>query len=70
MRHTAELLQKRLTEATTGHYELGHGIGYLSYAGASVGVVAVMPESMTAEDAIKLADREMYKIKQRRKLQA
>ncbi len=60
MRHTAELLQKRLTKATTGHYELGHGIGDLNYAGASVGVVAVMPESMTTEDAIKLADRAMY----------
>lgn len=70
MSHTAELLQKRLTEATIGHYELDHGIGDLSYTGASVGVVAVMPESMTAEDAIKLADREMYKVKQGRKLRA
>ncbi|MBC9250657.1 diguanylate cyclase [Pseudomonas alcaligenes] len=69
MRHAAELLQQRLTAATVGQYELGHGLDDIHYQGASIGVVAVTPESMTAEEAIKLADREMYRVKQQRKRQ-
>lgn len=67
MQHAAALLQDRLSKATVGQYALGHGLDDIRYAGASVGVVAVMPDSMTAEEAIKLADREMYKVKQQRK---
>ncbi|BAN48083.1 diguanylate cyclase [Metapseudomonas resinovorans] len=70
MQQAADLLQARLTQATIGRYALGHGHDDLSYKGASVGVVAVTPDSMTAEDAIKLADHAMYKVKQQRKRQA
>ena len=68
MQQAAEQLQARLTQATMGRYELGHGLGALHYKGASVGVVAVIPDNMTTEEAIKLADREMYRVKQQRKL--
>lgn len=69
MRYAAELMQSRLTEATIGRYGLGPGLGDIDYAGASVGVVAVMPGSMTADEAVMLADSEMYKVKQQRKRQ-
>jgi diguanylate cyclase len=69
MRHAAELLQERLSKATIGRYELGHGLDDVQYAGASVGVVAVVPGSMTVDEATKLADREMYKVKQQRNRQ-
>lgn len=65
MRNAATHLQERLTTATIGRYALGNGD--LRYAGASVGVVALQPEGMDADEAIKLADREMYKVKQQRK---
>lgn len=66
-KHAAELLQDRLSKATIGRYKLGHGLGDVQYTGASVGVVAVIPGSMTVDEATKLADREMYKVKQQRK---
>jgi diguanylate cyclase len=66
MQHAADLLQERLSKATIGRYELGHGMGDIHYTGASVGVVAVIPGSMTTDEATKLADREMYKVKQQR----
>jgi diguanylate cyclase len=69
MRHAAELLQDRLSQATIGRYELGHDLGDIQYTGASVGVVAVIPGSMTVDEATKLADREMYKVKQQRNRQ-
>ncbi|MGL4315858.1 MAG: GGDEF domain-containing protein [Pseudomonas sp.] len=69
MQQAARQLQERLTQATMGRYELGSGLDALNYGGASVGVVAVIPDDMTAEEAIKLADREMYRVKQQRKLQ-
>ena len=69
MQFAAELMQDRLTKATIGRYGLGQDLGDIDYAGASVGVVAVMPGSMTADEAVMLADREMYKVKQQRKRQ-
>lgn len=69
MRHAADLLQDRLAKATIGNYELGHGLGDIHYPGASVGVVAVIPGSVTVDEATKLADREMYKVKQQRNQQ-
>lgn len=69
MQRAAELMQNRLTNATIGRYGLGQDIGDIDYIGASVGVVAVMPDSMTADEAVMLADREMYKVKQQRKHQ-
>jgi diguanylate cyclase len=64
--HAVEVLQERLSKATIGRYELGHGLDDIQYTGASVGVVTVIPGSMSVDEAIKLADREMYKVKQRR----
>ncbi|MEZ1314421.1 sensor domain-containing diguanylate cyclase [Pseudomonas fluorescens] len=69
MQHAAELLQERLSKATIGHYDLGEVLGEVHYPGASVGVVAVMPEGMTADDIIKQADQAMYRVKQQRKRQ-
>ncbi|MFJ7884617.1 diguanylate cyclase [Pseudomonas sp. NPDC096917] len=69
MQHAAELLQDRLAKATIGRYELGQGLGGIEYTGASVGVVTVIPGNITVEEATKLADREMYKVKQERKAQ-
>jgi len=69
MQDAAEQLQNRLSKATIGRYELGHGLGDIHYTGASVGVVAVIPGSMTVDEATKLADREMYKVKQQRNRQ-
>ena len=69
MQRAAELMQNRLTNATIGRYGLGQDIGDIDYIVASVGVVAVMPDSMTADEAVMLADREMYKVKQQRKHQ-
>lgn len=69
MQHAAELLQDRLSKATIGRYELGHGLGEIQYTGGSVGVVTVIPGNITVDEATKLADREMYKVKQRRNRQ-
>lgn len=70
MLDAAEQMQARLTRATVGRYRLNDGIADIDYAGASVGVVAVIPSRMTAEEALILADHEMYKVKQQRKLQS
>ena len=69
MQQAAALLQARLTRASIGKYPVGDGHGDIDYEGASVGVAAVMPGSMGVEEAIRLADGEMYKAKNRRKLQ-
>lgn len=63
-----ELLQARLTKATEGQYDLGERSGTIHYRGASVGVVAVLPGTVDAEEAIRLADHEMYKVKSQRKV--
>lgn len=65
----ASLMQERLSRATIGRYSLGNGGAAIDYRGASVGVVAVMPAETTAEEAIMLADGEMYRVKQQRKRQ-
>ncbi|MFV0888845.1 diguanylate cyclase domain-containing protein [Metapseudomonas otitidis] len=67
MQQAARLLQERLAQATIGTFELGEGLGDIHYTGASVGVAAVTPEGISAEDALKLADREMYKAKAKRR---
>lgn len=61
----AASLQQRLTTATIGSYTLvGQSV---SYAGASVGVVAVLPGLHSPDEAIQLADVEMYVVKRARK---
>lgn len=67
MQQAASQLQERLVHATIGTFELGEGLGDIHYPGASVGVAAVTPEGISAEDALKLADREMYKAKRRKR---
>ena len=62
-------MQERLSRATIGRYPLGDGVEALDYQGASVGVAAVMPAETSAEEAIILADGEMYRVKQQRKRQ-
>ncbi|WXL24769.1 GGDEF domain-containing protein [Ectopseudomonas mendocina] len=70
MHHAAKLLQKRLTDASIGRFSLKNGEVILDYAGASVGIAALLPTSMSADEAIRLADHEMYKVKQQRKSNA
>lgn len=61
----ARVLQQRLSDATIGNYLLGNQT--LPYHGASVGVVALAPFGLHSAAAIKLADSEMYVVKQARK---
>ena len=58
-------LENRLLRATVGRYELGT-VG-LDYGGASAGVVAIKPTGVDAEEALRLADGQMYRVKQARK---
>jgi len=59
------LVQNRLIESTAGRYHvLAHDI---DYGGASAGVVAIDPRELSAEAAVRLADRRMYEIKRVRK---
>ncbi|WP_313759665.1 diguanylate cyclase domain-containing protein [Diaphorobacter nitroreducens] len=39
----------------------------MDYAGASVGVIAVLPNGMTADEALREADRAMYAAKKARR---
>ncbi|MEQ6292461.1 GGDEF domain-containing protein [Vogesella sp. GCM10023246] len=61
----AAALQQRLTSATVGSYTLAGET--VSYAGASIGVVAVSPGQLSPDDVIQLADVEMYIVKRARK---
>lgn len=61
----AAALQQRLTSATSGSYILAGETQ--SYAGASVGVVAVAPGQLSPDEVIQLADMEMYVAKRARK---
>ncbi|SCK25704.1 sensor domain-containing diguanylate cyclase [Vogesella sp. LIG4] len=61
----AHALQQRLTEASIGDYRLGEQV--VSYRGASAGVVALAPFGLHGAAAVKLADSEMYVVKQARK---
>ncbi|UXH80790.1 GGDEF domain-containing protein [Roseateles amylovorans] len=64
----ARTLQQRATLATVGRFELGEQV--LHYAGASVGVVALNPVGLSAEEALQLADARMYEVKRGRHQQA
>ncbi|QPF73813.1 sensor domain-containing diguanylate cyclase [Roseateles sp. DAIF2] len=61
-------LQQRCTEATLGRYRLD--TAELDYAGASVGVLALDPAGLTVEDAVRLADACMYRVKHQRRQRA
>lgn len=56
---------KRVFQATVGNYHLGPVV--LRYAGASVGVLGVAPDTCNAEQALKAADAAMYQVKQARR---
>ena len=64
-RHAAQVLQRRLLAAMVGGYDLA-GVR-LDYEGASIGVVVADPAVVNAQQAIHLADSEMYRVKQGRK---
>lgn len=64
----AMALQGRMARATVGTYHVGRKV--LSYGGASAGVVAIDPVDVDAEEALRLADAQMYRIKAMRKLKA
>ncbi len=61
----ARSLEERAAAATVGRYQLGDTA--LPYEGASVGVVALDPRGLVAEEAVRLADARMYEIKRARK---
>ncbi|WP_459166375.1 nucleotidyl cyclase domain-containing protein, partial [Achromobacter xylosoxidans] len=61
----ARSLEDRAAAATVGRYQLGEVT--LPYEGASVGVVALDPRGLSAEEAVRLADARMYDIKRARK---
>lgn len=65
--HAAALaLQSRMARATVGTYLLGR-FG-LNYCGGSAGVVAIDRCDVDAEEALRLADTEMYRVKGMRKV--
>lgn len=57
----------RVAQATAGEYLLGPGLR-LSYGGASVGVVGVVPGTLDAVQALRAADEAMYRVKRARRL--
>lgn len=61
----AAVLQQRVEAAIEGHYALP-GLS-LDYGGASVGVIAADPQTLSPEDAIRLADAAMYRVKEQRR---
>lgn len=61
----AERMRQRLSDASSACFCLAGQM--VSYAGASVGVVAVDPDLLSMEEAISLADRQMYAVKNARK---
>ena len=60
--------QERIFAATVGDYQLGDV--QLAYRGASVGVIAVEPGALNADQAIREADAAMYVVKRSRKTSA
>ena len=61
----ARALEDRTAAATLGNFQLGEIT--LPYDGASVGVVALDPRGLSAEEAVRLADTRMYVVKRARK---
>lgn len=66
VRSACEALQNRLTSATQGPFTLEDG-ERIPYPGASVGVVALTPDSTSVTEALEQADREMYRVKHARR---
>mgnify|MGYP001038514659 FL=1 len=68
-RTAARALADRLGESTIGDLRLTRGTT-IEYGGASVGVVAIDPRTVSAEEALKLADTAMYNVKRERRATA
>jgi diguanylate cyclase len=64
-RTAARALADRLGESTIGELRLARTM--IEYGGASVGVVAVDPRTVSAEEALRLADDAMYAVKHARR---
>ena len=60
-------MQRRLTQASAASVQLSDG-SKIEYAGASVGMVCLMPDETDVDDALQKADAAMYKVKAWRKL--
>ena len=61
-----EALSQRIVHATQGRFDLQGAV--LDYAGASVGVATIGPDQhLRVEDALRVADRTMYQVKQARR---
>lgn len=65
---SARLLQQRLSKACAGRFALGSDLPPVNYQGASVGSVVIWPHETYIEQALRLADQAMYRIKQQRKI--
>ena len=61
-----EDLRNRLFSASIASVELSDG-SKIDYAGASVGMVCLVPENTDVDDALQKADAAMYKVKASRK---
>ena len=62
-----EALAQRIAQATQGHFDLPGAT--LDYTGPSVGVVTIAPDrNHRVEDALRLADQTMYRVKLARRL--
>lgn len=62
-----EALAQRIAQATQGHFDLPGAT--LDYTGPSVGVVTITPDrNHRVEDALRLADQTMYRVKLARRL--
>jgi diguanylate cyclase len=58
-------LRRRIAEATQGRFVCGDVV--IDYQGASVGVIAIDPGTLGAEEALRQADQAMYEAKQARR---
>lgn len=67
-RQAATTLQQRCSAAVIGSYQLDRLA--LDYPGASVGVLSLDPAGLTVEEAVRLADAAMYRVKHERRLGA
>ncbi len=61
----SEALRQRVLQATAGEFQLDKV--KLSYPGASVGVLGVLPGAQGVEEALNAADALMYEVKQQRR---
>ncbi|RZL38249.1 MAG: sensor domain-containing diguanylate cyclase [Rubrivivax sp.] len=61
----AQLMRRRLAEATAGRYSAGPAT--IDYAGASVGVASLDPQQASLEEVLRESDAAMYRVKLERR---